>query len=136
MKRIYLYLKIFLFNIFSYTIINACFLLGIVLEPTGRKGGGDGDIGIAIAVFIIFIQLFLGIIFTTISTVISCARKLAVSVYLVINSLLLLLFLYFIYIGDRSMYDYYLLCITVVIWISFSFFYSFLLKKYFEEIFW
>ena len=137
MKQIYLYLKIFLFNFFSYTIINVCFFMGMVLEPTGRKGGGDGDIGIAMAVFIIVMQLFSGLISTTILTIISIAtkkhpRRLAVFAYFVINSVLLLFFLWLIS-GERSMYECYLLCITGAIWISFSFFYSFLLKRCFKE---
>ena len=138
MKQKYSRLKKFLFNIFFYIIINTCFLkgMGIVSRYMGNGGGGDGDIGIAVAVLIIFIQLLLGIIFTVILAVISCTHKLAVSVYLVINSLILLFFLFFIYMEPCEKYGYYLSLITGAILVSFSFFYSFLLKKYFEEIFW
>ena len=122
-------LKKFLFHSSAYLFANFSFYIsiGIALRCiSDRFGSGDGNIGFVIAVVILFWQIFAGVIFSIIFSVIKRRFKiLKISVYFFINSPLTL---FFIYANKNGLYYEFIYAVGGVL-ILVSFIYALLLKK-------
>ncbi len=129
LKRFLFHLKRFLFHSVAYLLINVAFIYGIKFisynEDVVRSG--DGNMDLFGAIMAICIQLFLGLVS---SIVFSTIRKhihiiFIILAYVLINSLVLL---FYIYINSGGLFYSYIYTISKILILG-SIIYSYLLYR-------